>query len=270
MKLSFSTLGCPDYDIDGIIGIAVKCGYPGIELRAAQGTVDLCSLSSFRGAGLAETAEKLNAGGLEVSCIGSSVNFAKSCEAEKQKMLDAAKAYIELCSTLKCRYLRVFGGPLVVTQGYLESIEAIQDGMEELCGIAEKYGVMPLLETHDDFCTAARVLDIISGVSSENIGVLWDILHPYRYGEAVGETFAKLGGKIRHVHVKDGKALSPANAALVLTGEGDMPIGECVSLLKENGYRGYLSLEWEKMWHTEIEGPEIALPQYVKYMGRYD
>ena len=41
-----------------------------------------------------------------------------------------------------------------------------------------------------------------------------------------------------------------------------------VKLMTERGYDGYYSLEWEKMWHPEIEEPEVAFPQYVEYMRK--
>jgi len=269
MKLSFSTLGCPNYTIDRAIAIAVENNYEGIELRALEGTVDLWKLPCFHGTGLTETARKLRESGLEISCVGTGISFAKADESDKLAKLETAKAYIEITKTLGCKYLRLFGGPLVPAQGYLESIEAIQDGFEAICDLTAKDGIMPLLETHDDFCAAPRVLDILSGVSSNNLGVLWDIMHPYRMGEPVAETFAKLKDKIRHVHVKDGINMSPSGSDLTLTGKGDMPIGECTALLTANGFDGYFSLEWEKMWHPEIEEPEIAIPQYAQAMGQY-
>ena len=50
-------------------------------------------------------------------------------------------------------------------------------------------------------------------------------------------------------------------------GEGDLPLGRMLSILHEMGYTGYLSLEWEKKWHPEIEEPEIALPQYARALA---
>ena len=43
MKLAFSTLGCPEWDLETVIGAARKFGYEGIELRALAGSLDLLS-----------------------------------------------------------------------------------------------------------------------------------------------------------------------------------------------------------------------------------
>jgi hypothetical protein len=39
-----------------------------------------------------------------------------------------------------------------------------------------------------------------------------------------------------------------------------------VGLLAAGGYQRWLSVEWEKHWHPEIEEPEIALPAHVKLL----
>ena len=39
--------------------------------------------------------------------------------------------------------------------------------------------------------------------------------------------------------------------------------------LRGIGYAGYLSFEWEKRWHPEIEDPEVAFPRYIEYMRAY-
>ena len=36
-----------------------------------------------------------------------------------------------------------------------------------------------------------------------------------------------------------------------------------LGLLAAGGYRHWISVEWEKRWHPEIEEPEVALPQHL-------
>jgi len=39
-----------------------------------------------------------------------------------------------------------------------------------------------------------------------------------------------------------------------------------LAALREAGYTGYVSVEWEKKWHPEIADPEIALPQHIAWL----
>ena len=49
----------------------------------------------------------------------------------------------------------------------------------------------------------------------------------------------------------------------VLTGSGDFPAARVLALLKHASYERFVSVEWEKRWHPEIEDPEVALPQHL-------
>ncbi len=40
--------------------------------------------------------------------------------------------------------------------------------------------------------------------------------------------------------------------------------GEAIDALRNLNYEGYVSFEWEKYWHPEIEEPEIALPDFIQ------
>src|SRR5205085_2427302 len=94
---------------------------------------------------------------------------------------------------------------------------------------------------------------------------------------------ARLRPWVAHTHWKDSRTESrktgdPSTAAAeerarglmsghraanyVLFGEGEFPAGKCLTLLKDAGYAGWFSLEWEKAWHPELEPPETALPQF--------
>ena len=52
----------------------------------------------------------------------------------------------------------------------------------------------------------------------------------------------------------------------VLAGRGAVSFAAAVNALRELDYKGYISFEWEKYWHPEIEEPEVALPDFVKAM----
>ena len=38
---------------------------------------------------------------------------------------------------------------------------------------------------------------------------------------------------------------------------------EMVALLQGSGYEDWISVEWEKRWHPEIDEPGVALPQHL-------
>jgi sugar phosphate isomerase/epimerase len=55
----------------------------------------------------------------------------------------------------------------------------------------------------------------------------------------------------------------------VLLGQGEVPVQEMIALLAHDGYQGWVSVEWEKRWHPEIEEPEVALPQHRRLLDSW-
>ncbi|MBT3377532.1 MAG: hypothetical protein HN742_12385 [Lentisphaerae bacterium] len=37
-------------------------------------------------------------------------------------------------------------------------------------------------------------------------------------------------------------------------------------MLAASDYNGWLTLEWEKHWHSHIEDADVAFPGFVRYM----
>jgi len=48
-----------------------------------------------------------------------------------------------------------------------------------------------------------------------------------------------------------------------------VPVRETVRVLAAGGYKGYYGFEWEKVWHPEIEEPEVAIPHFAKVIREY-
>ncbi|MFD2080719.1 Sugar phosphate isomerase/epimerase [Actinopolymorpha cephalotaxi] len=269
MKLSFSTLGCPNYTLDQVLSTATGNGYDGVELRFLRGEVGLHELEEFSAEGLPRTRARFEQAGVELACLDTSVRFTSPDKDERARQLESARTYARIAAGLGSKYIRVFGGT-VPDEGpeLTETTKRIAEGLAEAAAATRAEGVTAVLETHDSFCTSAQVGELLSYAPNDDLGILWDVLHSYRNGEPLEQTWQALGERIRHVHLKDSGAYSPTDFDFRLTGEGTMPIGEFVGLLDREGYTGYLSFEWEKAWHPEIEEPEVAIPQYAEYMRK--
>ena len=70
------------------------------------------------------------------------------------------------------------------------------------------------------------------------------------------------------MHIKEGKIVN-GKEQYTLLGKGNAPIKEAVQLLNKNGYKGFYSFEWEKMWHPEMEAPELALAHFPNEIKNY-
>lgn len=260
MKLSFSTLACPTWSWDDILANAKRFGYDGVELRFIRDLRDLTKTPEFQESNFARTKRQLADAGLEISCVDTSCSLTKADSAA----LALAQRHIELAAAFDCPCVRIFGGDLPDDlKAMRRAIETDADKLRILAEYAKPLGVRPLVETHDGFVGSSRIVDLMQATAHDNTGALWDVHHPFRVvGEPVRLTYICLREYVHHVHIKDSVPLPDKKYRYTLLGEGDIPVRESISLLKQGNYKGWLSLEWEKTWHPDIADPEIALPQY--------
>ncbi len=45
--------------------------------------------------------------------------------------------------------------------------------------------------------------------------------------------------------------------------EGDLPLAELASVLRDGGYDGWASLEWVKKWQSDLEEPGVVFPHFI-------
>lgn len=80
--------------------------------------------------------------------------------------------------------------------------------------------------------------------------------------------YEKLKKYIRHTHIKDAKQVNETITYTRLA-QGEVPIFEAIDVLMKDGYKGYYSFEWEKLWHPELEAPELAIADYAAVMKKH-
>jgi fatty-acyl-CoA synthase len=267
MKLAFSTLGCPRWNLDRIIRAAGVHGFHGIEVRGLQDDLDVTGRGEFTGqAGLYR--RKLQDLGVEIACFSSSVTLGGPDAAGSDTSFDELKRYTQLCVTFGTPFIRIFGGRI----GPLSRATALDTAaatLLKMADIVKGTRVKILVETHDDWMRADHLKSLMTAVSVDAIGLLWDVNHPFMFlGEVPAVTWEQTGPWIHHTHWKDSKRNPRARHGFepCLMGEGEVPHREIVQVLTNGNYRGYLSLEWEQRWYPGIAEPEVAFPQFVEYM----
>ncbi|MDF3036719.1 MAG: sugar phosphate isomerase/epimerase [Paucimonas sp.] len=266
--LSFSTLACPDWSFERITDFAASHGYRGIEVRGIQRELDLTQRSEFSRANRASTLRRMRDKRLEFVGLNSSVELHHADAAKREKHLADGKRYIDLAAELKCPYVRVFPNELPKDQDRSQTLDLITTGLIELGKHARGSGVTVLLESHGDVTAIADLEKIMRAAAGRHIGLIWDVVNMWSVTkEAPADVHKALKRYIRHVHLKDMTTMD-GKQRYVLLGRGDAPVFDAIGLLDKSGYAGYYSFEWEKLWHPEIEEPEVALADYAQVMKR--
>lgn len=269
LPLAFSTLGCPRWPWKTILERAADWGYAAIEVRGILGELDLTKCPEFQASALAGTLRDLEALDLRVVGLGSSVRLHEPAAAQRTAQLEEGRRFIDLAARLGAPYVRVFGDKYVANEPKAATLERVIAGLRELGGHAKGSGVTVLLESHGDFNDSNTLGAVIAEVDLPTVGLLWDAHHTVVLGhETPATTWGRLGRSIRHVHLKDSRP-EGKDVRYVLTGTGTVPVRDTARALVQGGYRGYYSFEWEKLWHPEIEEPEVAFPHFVKVIAGY-
>lgn len=261
--LAFSTLGCPNWMLDHAAEQAAKSGYRALEIRVLDGEIIPSTMPAGRRRQVKETMQRHNLG---IIALGLSVRFSSPNSAERQGQVEELRKYLELANELEAPMVRVFGGNVHEDHTVAETINWVAESLARAMPLAEAQGVTVLLETHDAFCRGAEVAQVLQQVVHPRLKAVWDVHHPFRMGESIEETWRLIGARTAHIHIKDARRKPDGSWQLVLLGQGEVPCQEVVKLLHREGYKGYITAEWEKKWHPEIEEPEVALPQHAEVL----
>jgi len=266
MRLAFSTLGCPNWELEQIAAAARSLGYEGIELRAVGGDLDLLKRHEFKPEALAKTHQWLVDQSISVCCVDSSCTFDSPDADERLKQVALAVKHSELAAALGAPLIRVF--PDRVQPGLTRAqtrinIAACLREAAERAPAEVRVG----LETHGDFARGGVAAEIVRLAEHPNVALIWDVANSLAAGDSIEDAARAVSPYLAHVHLRDACAVEGSEHWLpVLAGRGQVSFAATVGALQRLNYDGYVSFEWEKYWHPEIEEPEVALPDFIRAM----
>jgi sugar phosphate isomerase/epimerase len=265
-RVAFSTLAFPDVTLALAASLGRGWGYSGIELRLIDGELIDPAMSA---ADRTQVKRTLTVSGLPVVAVDSSIRLTDDDPGPE------LARFLELASGWEAPLVRVFGGALTVEQTERQKqLGAAARVLESSVPLAERLGVAVGVETHDAFSASSVVAELLAlvdpaAVDSGAVGAVWDSHHPHRMGERPDQVYANLGPRILLAQVKDARRKADGDWQLVLLGEGEVPVRDMLGLLAAGGYPHWISVEWEKRWHPEIEEPEVALPQHLELLTKW-
>ena len=264
MKLAYSTLGCPGWSYERVLDAAADNGFEGLEIRGIGGEMRADKIADF-GLGRQQDARRLAARkNVKLIGFGSSASFHDP--ANLDNALSDGRAAIDAAAALGMGFVRVFGDRIAPEDDEKVIIARVAAGIRELCRYAEGTGVTVLQECHGNFNKIERLIGVAEQVNCPNFGILWDVAHSDKiYGDDFETFYRAVKPLVRHVHFKDHRRVN-GEFKLCNTGDGDIPLIPILRMLEADGYDGYVSLEWEKVWHPDLRDAEEELPHFMRYI----
>ena len=266
MNLSFSIKGWQGRQWDDYCNLAKDLGFSGIELtNRAKGTFPDKNnpFDPYASKAIVRNMQEM---GLKIPCIDSICNIDKV--SKMYENIEEIKDCIELANNLRAPYVRIHGGQQEISP---EEQQKVRETLLEVMPLAEEYGVCILIETAGQYANTDMLRDLLDSFASDTLGALWDMHYPYRvYGESAEKTIKNLGAYVKHVHLKDSDMEPDGSCVYRLIGEGTLPIGDMMNALSSINYDGFISLEWDPNWMSELDDMEIIFSHFVNTISKFD
>ena len=224
----------PNFDTQ--LEVASSLGVKAIEIRGVDGK----NISTLTPAEAETIKAKLDAKGMIVSSIGSPIGKIKITD-DFEPHFEVYKNVVELCKVLGSKYIRMFSFHVSGEEAPAYE-EEVMKRLEKLAEYAVKQNVVLLHENEKGIYgdIAPRCEKIMKNFYSDNFKAVFDFANFVQVGQDTLEAYELMKPYIEYVHIKD--ALK-ADGRVVPAGWGDGNVKAILSMLKETGYKGFLSLE---------------------------
>ncbi|MFN8442487.1 MAG: sugar phosphate isomerase/epimerase family protein [Caldilineaceae bacterium] len=214
----------------------------------------------------AELRAEANKVGIEIVNYTIGADFLKGSNGDLKAEIERVKGEVDVAAILGVPGMRhdaTFGWAPTYTG--IKSFDAALPRLIEGCRAVTEYaaskGIKTMVENHGFFCQeSTRVEKLIAGVNHSNFGVLIDMGNFLCADENPTEAMGRLMAFAFHCHAKDfhvkpGTDFPPGSGWFqsragnylrgAIIGHGNVPIVQCLRVMKRDGYQGILSIEYE-------------------------
>jgi 2-keto-myo-inositol isomerase len=192
--------------------------------------------------------------GLIVPCMIAMRQWAEASELEYPIMLDEAKRRMELAARL--------GSPYIVATPPRDpcDIGQIVTRYRDLLNLGREVGIKPTFEYIGFFRSTSRLNDawqVVQEADDPGATLILDSFHSWNSGSTLDDLRAIPGDRISHYHIDDADSTKPMGSQTdpdrVMLGEGCIDLAGEITVLKEIGYEGTVSLELfnEELWERD-------------------
>lgn len=192
--------------------------------------------------------------GLTVSGTAIGNTFTHPPGAQRDEQMAYTKRWIDRAAAMGAPTIRIFAGNVQKGTTEAQARQWCVEAIGEACAYAGTRGVILALENHGGIVsTAEQLLSIVKEVDSEWFGVNWDSGN-FKSADAYAELAAIAPYAVTsQIKANIGSPKGPVAADW----------SRVIGVLRDAGYRGWVSLEYE-----EEEDAKTAVPRLLKQLER--
>jgi len=224
--------------------------------------------------------------GIKVGNYTIGADFLRGSNGDLKTEIDRLKGEVRVAEILGCPGMRHdatagFPAEKLRQRGFEYALPVLIEGCRAITEYAAERGIKTMIENHGFYCQDSdRVEKLIDGVNHPNFGLLLDIGNFLCADEDPVQAVGKLVQYAFHVHVKDfhvksGMLPAPGEGWFqsrggnylrgAIIGHGEVPVVQCLRLLKKHGYTGALSIEFEGM-EDPLKGIKIGFDNLKRFI----
>ena len=270
-KFSFTTMGTPELNGMEAIKLAKKLGYDGVDLRVSDVKGEL-TLNSTE-AEIKELKKVFAEEGIQSAgllCYGKRkipINDAFWPIFEETLYRE-----VEIGALLGSPSIRMFGGDITNYRSEAEYNERMASGIQKALKGFPHMNIV--LQHHCNSYSFKQGVTLVDYLKDERFGLVFSPDHCFLMQENFSEILPLAKKYSKQIYISDmildksGKIneRNYISGQPILPGKGDIKIKESLQALGGNNFKGWITFKWEKIWHDELEEPEIALPHFLKYI----
>jgi len=231
------------------------------------------------------TKERCAEEGIEIAGYTIAADFLKGSGGSLDDEIERVKGEVSIAGILGAPLMRHdatggFPADHVGPRRFDDALPILSRGCRAVTEFAADMGIRTTVENHGFFCQdSVRVEKLANAVAHPNFGLLVDIGNFLCADEPPAEALGRVMPYAVHVHAKDfhtksGNGPNPGAGWFrsrggnylrgSIIGHGDVPVTQCLRIMKAAGYDGVLSIEFEGM-----EDPLRAIPVCRDNLRRY-
>lgn len=230
--------------------------------------------------------EKCKEVGIEVANYPIGADFLYGSDGDFKKEIERVKGEVDIAAALGSPIMRhdttrgfKYGDKN--TKSFDKVLPFLADCCREITEYAQTKGVKTSVENHGQFCQdSERVEKLVNEVNHPNFGLLVDVGNFICADEDPAVALGRLMPYAFHVHFKDfhmkpGTSINPGEGwgtsrahnyfRGAIIGHGDVPVVQCIRILKEQKYDGVLSIEFEGI-EENLLGIKIGFENLKRYI----
>ncbi len=218
---------------------------------------------------------------MPISSFTFGADFLKGSGGDIRHEIERVKKMVDLAAILGTKLIR-HDATTGDGRPFDTVLPLLADACREVTCYAASKGIRTTVENHGYFCQDSdRMEKLYQAVNHDNFGLLMDMGNFLCADEAPEKAFGRLAPYAFYIHAKDflyksGSMTNPGEGFFqtragnylrgTIIGHGDVPVTQCIRILKNAKYDSYIAIEFEGM-ENNLQALTIGLHNLRRFIN---